>query len=346
MLKNKEVERTKGITLVALVVTIIVLLILAGVAISLTLGEDGIFKRAEEAADKYKEAAGNERNMLYELESDMDNIIGDPIPIKTMQQLLKIGSGEKVEVDGVEYFFNEGRRYVLQNDIETNEEYDKIAELVKNKKVQIQGNGNRIILTRVNGEKEYYIDDSNFYIAVNNYGYVLDGLELYYDGIDNTGTGNHDNTSTVWKDLSGKGHDGTLTNFGTNAVSGWHNNYLSFDGINDWVNCGEINNANATLEAAYVDKSEINKEFLSNYDTGGLGLYIDNKNYCSSIYSNGEYYFVLSNEKTEKNKLVTQSMSYDGQEQTLYLNGGEIASIEATGDIKAPENSTVMALRL
>ncbi len=39
----------KGITLVALVVTIIVLIILAGIAISMTLGENGIFAKAKEA---------------------------------------------------------------------------------------------------------------------------------------------------------------------------------------------------------------------------------------------------------------------------------------------------------
>ena len=40
----KKKEEIKGITLVALAVTIIVLLILAGVVILFTLGENGIFK--------------------------------------------------------------------------------------------------------------------------------------------------------------------------------------------------------------------------------------------------------------------------------------------------------------
>ena len=44
MLKNK-----KGITLVALVVTIVVLLILAGVSINLVLGNNGIIVKAREA---------------------------------------------------------------------------------------------------------------------------------------------------------------------------------------------------------------------------------------------------------------------------------------------------------
>ena len=51
MLKNK-----KGITLVALVVTIVVLLILAGVSINAVLGDNGIIKKANQAASITKEA--------------------------------------------------------------------------------------------------------------------------------------------------------------------------------------------------------------------------------------------------------------------------------------------------
>ena len=46
-MKTKEM---KGITLVALVVTIVVLLILAGVSINSVLGENGIIIKAKEAA--------------------------------------------------------------------------------------------------------------------------------------------------------------------------------------------------------------------------------------------------------------------------------------------------------
>ena len=59
--KVKKIKKNaKGITLVALVVTIIVLLILAGVAISLTIGNNGIFTRAQDAAIK------NENASVYE----------------------------------------------------------------------------------------------------------------------------------------------------------------------------------------------------------------------------------------------------------------------------------------
>ena len=51
-LKNKAKKETEGITLIALVVTIIVLLILAGISISMLAGNNGILKRAGEAKEK------------------------------------------------------------------------------------------------------------------------------------------------------------------------------------------------------------------------------------------------------------------------------------------------------
>ena len=44
-------KEERGITLVALVVTIIVLLILAGVTITLALGSNGVIGRAQEASN-------------------------------------------------------------------------------------------------------------------------------------------------------------------------------------------------------------------------------------------------------------------------------------------------------
>ena len=51
-MKKQKLKRNKGITLIALVVTIIVLLILAGVSIAMLTGEGGILTNAREARDK------------------------------------------------------------------------------------------------------------------------------------------------------------------------------------------------------------------------------------------------------------------------------------------------------
>ena len=53
-------KNNKGITLVALVVTIVVLLILAGVSINLVLGNNGIIAKAKEAETKSAEASEND----------------------------------------------------------------------------------------------------------------------------------------------------------------------------------------------------------------------------------------------------------------------------------------------
>ncbi len=53
-------KKNKGITLIALVVTIIVMLILAGISIQMLTGENGILKRAREAKDKTESASEKE----------------------------------------------------------------------------------------------------------------------------------------------------------------------------------------------------------------------------------------------------------------------------------------------
>ena len=65
-------KNNKGITLIALVVTIIVLLILAGVSIAMLTGENGILNRASESAEKQALAAAKDEVSLKvnELQTD------------------------------------------------------------------------------------------------------------------------------------------------------------------------------------------------------------------------------------------------------------------------------------
>ncbi len=61
-------KEQKGITLVALVITIIILLILAGISIA-TLSQTGLFQKAKEAKEKSINAQGVENNTLGEYEN-------------------------------------------------------------------------------------------------------------------------------------------------------------------------------------------------------------------------------------------------------------------------------------
>ncbi len=65
-------KHEKGITLIALVITIIVLLILAGVAIATLTGDNGILTKAVEAKDKTETAKETEEQMLELLEKQLN----------------------------------------------------------------------------------------------------------------------------------------------------------------------------------------------------------------------------------------------------------------------------------
>ena len=86
-IKNKQ---EKGITLIALVVTIVVLLILAGVSISLVLNNNGVISKAKDAKNQYAEAQTNEEKQLNEVSDWIDTKVGDTT-----------GGGSVTKIDGV-----------------------------------------------------------------------------------------------------------------------------------------------------------------------------------------------------------------------------------------------------
>ena len=71
-INKKMYNERKGITLIALVITIIVLLILAGISIATLTGDNGILTKAMEANNKTKEA-----NLKEELELTIVESISD-----------------------------------------------------------------------------------------------------------------------------------------------------------------------------------------------------------------------------------------------------------------------------
>ena len=73
--KMNKLKSKKGITLVALVVTIVVLLILAGVSINLVLGNNGIIAKAKDAETKSAEASQNDLKGMNGLVSEMEGVL-------------------------------------------------------------------------------------------------------------------------------------------------------------------------------------------------------------------------------------------------------------------------------
>ena len=70
---QRQERKQKGITLVALVITIIVLLLLAGVTISLLVGENGIITKAKEGGNRTQQAQEKEKIELAVTASIMED---------------------------------------------------------------------------------------------------------------------------------------------------------------------------------------------------------------------------------------------------------------------------------
>ena len=94
-------RKQKGITLIALVVTVIVLIILAGISISIILGENGLVAKAKRAATQTEEANANEEMGMYMASLRIDKDAGSG---QRLAEYLSSNIGN----DGLEDFLNNG----------------------------------------------------------------------------------------------------------------------------------------------------------------------------------------------------------------------------------------------
>ena len=79
MKRLNALKRNQGITLIALVVTIVVLLILAGITINMLFSNGGIFKTAQDAANAWNEATVNEQESLNNLAEQIENLVNGQV---------------------------------------------------------------------------------------------------------------------------------------------------------------------------------------------------------------------------------------------------------------------------
>lgn len=90
-------KKQRGITLIALIITIIILLILAGVSINLVLGNNGILSNAQLAVKSTKNAELEEIIGLYE----MERALGEKDTLKTYLIKNNIITEDEIENDGI-----------------------------------------------------------------------------------------------------------------------------------------------------------------------------------------------------------------------------------------------------
>ena len=73
--KREKIKEKRGITLVALVITIIILIILATVAINYAFGDNGLVRMAEKASEYYLNDSTYTDQSLKNIEDYIDNIL-------------------------------------------------------------------------------------------------------------------------------------------------------------------------------------------------------------------------------------------------------------------------------
>ena len=165
---KEKVKESKGITLIALVITIIVLLILAGVAIATLTGDNGIIQNAKVAKTSTEEKAVEEEVELIIIEAKTDLIEeGKKLTIQAISEQIKKKKDEQIEMiirymptAQVEIIEDEiigeggiigqihhaeieykGYRFILNGDLEISREETKRIDTIKKSNVTYNLNG-------------------------------------------------------------------------------------------------------------------------------------------------------------------------------------------------------------
>ena len=213
-------KSTKGITLIALVVTIVVLLILSGVSINLVIGNNGIITKAGQSKDANKYAAIKDEYELYKSNQYIESVTG--------------GSGGKTFPEFLADLKNRG--------ILTNED---IAQINSENKLTISDK------YEISFAKTLYdeVTDPNGSIKVGDYvTYTPDSTKSYPSPASENGWANQTytvDTSTKWRVLGTEGNqvllisaDPIKKNMDESSENSWDKDpYLYMKGAYSYENC-------------------------------------------------------------------------------------------------------------
>ena len=311
-MKTKE-KLNKGITLVALVITIIILLILAGISIQGIINNN-LMKNATTATEKYNKEQAREKL------------------IQTLN-LLSISRYDDKNYNDKEFIDNQLKKdgmSIDKDDVVTIDRYKFKIDRVNLKIIEDVG-------------MEELTDFEKLQAS-----YVQEGLVCWYDGIYNTVSG-HDENATIWQDLTGNNNNGKLMNIDNDDNSGWSSNSLILDGINDWVQMTQIpaseNGITVEIVLKLINETQYNCEpYIENVQYGGISLQkIGHKN-CCAIYS-GEYKRLYDDEDVKVNQLYSMSTGINKNTSTMYFSNNDIFKTnEVTEKYSEPKENTIFAI--
>lgn len=238
-----EIRKERGITLIALIVTIIILLILAGVSILFLTGENGILNRAKVAKDETELATVKEELQLFVGDKIADlTSNGKKVTMDEIANYLK-DKVDSINIDGTNGVYKSYTFYIDQTSYKVIIGNKFNGELVPNIDEQILFDGGTYISTNI--QESQILSNSNFTIASRVYIDKSVQKTIQYMDI----LGNHVGTNGfVWQ---------FYTNTNTLLI-GYPNNYT-------------------TIETDYTPYYNKWTDIVMTYNNGKIILYMDDQ---------------------------------------------------------------------
>ena len=297
-MKEKSI---KGITLVALVITIVILLILAGITIAQITGENGLFKRALQAREESQYANAEEKvklavNASYDENGSLSKeLLKDNVnDIKGIQEKVEsVQFPQTVKVDGYEFIISEIGSITCVGKNDTPPENTPDTEAGKEVALK-DGWGTQSVTyykTTDGTEVTGLTTVSKVYaVSVGNGETVPVPKEFYYVGGDfSTGVVISDNKDDQNK-YAGKNTDGTIKAVGTDLIG---NQFV-------WIPCDET-----TYKKTSWGQGNVTNRSNSYWDTTLSGSELP------QIQKYGGFYVARYESGLDTSKAHTTSLAYN-----------------------------------
>lgn len=157
---------------------------------------------------------------------------------------------------------------------------------------------------------------------------------------------NEENTLNILKDKSGNNNDGILNGFDNTTTSGYTDEGLVFDGINDFVNIG-FANYDFQNSVSYIIYTKVfstssgsNDYLFGNWENNGGGILINYQDLINFELFDGEKYYQTFSTPIDVNQYHTIIGIYDGNDLKLYIDG----NLMATTNLSKMTSSSVSIL--
>ena len=323
-LKNKT-----GITLIALVITIVVLLILAGISISTLTGDNGILTKSENAKEKTLDAEDKEKIQIAISEAQISNNGHQKLTEENLQKEIDEQFGTGI----VRVYPNEKNAFsfIFQNK-ESNYRLEKDGTL------------NKIDITlKINNVEDF----RNFMNEVNSgntfqdqYVYLLENIDLENQEWDVIGNYTDDTTNNAFSGIF-EGNNRTINGLNINKNQDYVGLFAYNTGIiRDII----LESGNITGQARVAGILSVNAGLIENCHNKGVTINFTGNSsggggICASSTGEITYCSNSTNISAEKNGYVGGIVGANGGKLSNCYNIGNIKAVFNAGGISGGNNS-------